>query len=415
MSDMTKLSRPSLHVASAHLAIAGSLLTSLLGCGGDDGGNTPTGASYALSSVVIDADGNRKTYVQAIDSLDAGPFTNGSAIELAGNGVVMVHGRDIFVGLAEEPTWVRYTVGETGIAETGRMSLLNKGAAYIDYGNTIIDDTTAISVLSAVPSAIVWNPQTMKITGEIALPHLLRTGYELEVWTTVTHDGLVYIPGRWADWTGGKIYPGVSLTIIDPKTMTLVGHAEDDRCASGGRPVFDADGNAYVMGDGRNYAIQMFANASGGTAPDNCLLRIKKGETDFDPSYFYTLPSLTGGLQSISEIDTASDGSGVAFAKMFYPDKLPAGVEPVDFAFWDVPAHKTWRLHLTEPPTAEEVQGVPFSTIGFTSMGMDGHLFSPEASAAATTDVYEIDPAANTATLRFQMEGYFYGLYKLAE
>ncbi|NVB83546.1 MAG: hypothetical protein HOV81_34550 [Kofleriaceae bacterium] len=417
MGGMTKFSRPSVSTrrAIARLALAGSTLGALasFGCGGDDGANQSTGTNYALASVVIDPDGNRTTYVQTIESLDAGPFDNGSAIELPGNGVVMTHGKDIFVGMAEEPTWVRYTAGETGIAETGRLSLLNTGATYIDYGYAIVDDTTAISVISAVPSVVVWNPQTMEIKGEIPLPHLVREGYELEVWTTAEHDGLVYIPGRWADWTGGKIFPGVSMTIVDPKTMTVVAHAEDDRCASGGRPVFDAAGNAYVMGDGRTYSIQMFANASGGTAPDNCLLRIKKGATDFDPNYFYTLPSLTGGLQSITELDTAADGTGIAFAKMFYPDKLPADVKPVDFAFWDMPAHKTWRLHLTEPPTAEEVEGAPFSTIGFKAAAVDGRLFSPEAGSPSTSDVYEIDPAANTATLRFQMDGYFYGIYKL--
>lgn len=383
-------------------------------CGGDDGSHT-TASGYALASVVIDADDNRTTYVQVIDSLDAGPFNNETAIELAGNGVVMAHGKDIFVGLAEEPTWVRYSVGANGIEETGRLSLVNTGATYIDYGNAIIDDTTAVSVLSAVPSAIVWNPQTMEIKGEIPLPHLVREGYEVEVWTTATHEGLVYVPGRWANWTSGTIYPGVSMTIIDPKTMRIVATADDDRCASGGRPVFDAAGNAYVMGDGRTYSIQMFANAAGTPAPQNCLLRIKKGETDFDPTYFYTIPSLTGGPEAIGELDTAADGTGIAFAKMFHREKLPPGVEPVDFAFWDMPVHKTWRLHLTEPPTAEEVQSAPFSTIGFTAAAVDGHLFSPEASTPSTTDVYEIDPTANTATLRFQMDGYFYGIYKLTE
>ncbi len=398
-----------------HLAIAGALLLGTsLGCGGDD--DTQTGGGrYALGSVVIDADSNRTTYVQVIDSLDAGPFDNSTAIELAGNGVVMAHGMDIFVGLAEEPTWVKYSVGAAGIEETGRMSLVNTGATYIDYGNAIIDDTTAVSVLTAGPTAVVWNPQTMTITGEIPLPHLVRAGWELEVWTTVAHGGLVYIPGRWADWTGGKIYPGVSMTIIDPKTKQIVAKADDDRCASGGRPVFDAAGNAYVMGDGRTYSIQMFANAAGTSAPQNCLLRIEKGATDFDPDYFYTIPSLTGGPEAIGELDTAADGTGVAFTKMFYRDKLPAGVEPIDFAFWDMPVHKTWRLHLTEPPTAEEVDGAPFSTIGFSSTAVDGRLFSPEANGAATTDVYEIDPMTNTATLRFAMDGYFYGLYKLAE
>jgi hypothetical protein len=272
-----------------------------------------------------------------------------------------------------------------------------------------------VSVLSDPPLAIVWNPRSLEIVGEIDLGHLEREGYPLEVWTTVAHNGLVYIPGRWSDWDGERIYPGVSLTIIDPTAMKVVGVAEDDRCASGGRPVFDEAGYAYVMGDGRNYAIQMFANAAGETAPTNCLLRIAPGETEFEENYYYAIPSLTDGRESISELETASTASGIAFSMVFHPDKLPEGVEPVDFDFWDVPAHKLWRIELADPPSAEPVDGIPFSAIGFSGTPLGGHLYTGESPDGNDTEVYEIDPVTNSATKRFAMDGYFNGLYGLSE
>ena len=82
---------------------------------------------------------------------------------------------------------------------------------------------------------------------------------------------------------------------------------------------FDEQGYAYVMGDGRNYSLQMFAHAAGEEAPENCLLRIAPGETDFEESFFHSIGSLTGGLESISELETAVQGSGVGFAKMLIP------------------------------------------------------------------------------------------------
>lgn len=402
-------------------AIAGSLAAvaaATAGCSGEGGGagGGPAAASYTLASVVIDADGNRTTYVQAVESLDDGPFTNESAIELPGNGVVLVRGKSIYVGLTEEPTWVRFAPGDGGaIEETGRLSLLNTGASYIDYGNAVVDDETAVSVISNPPLAVVWNPATMEIRGEIDLGFLARDGYELEVWTTAAANGLVYVPGRWADWEGGRILPLVSTTIIDPKKLAVLGTAEDDRCASGGQVVLDAEGYAYVMGDGRNYSIQMFANAAGDPAPTNCLLRIAPGATDFEEAYFHQIPSLTGGLESITELQTARQGSGVAFAKMFYPDELPAGVQPVDFGFWSYPAHKLWRIRLADPPSAEEVDGAPLSTIGFGGSVVDGRLFSGESPDGSESDVYETDPDTNEARLRFTMDGYFYGLHELSE
>ncbi len=348
----------------------------LLGCGNADT-RVDSGVAYALASVVIDADGGRTTYVQTIDSLDAGPFNNDSALEVPGNGVLLAGGGHFFVGLAEEPSWIRYSVvDDRRIEETGRLSLLNLGANRIDYGNVIVDESTAVSVLSRQAIAVVWNPTTMEIRGEIDISHLLQPDYELEVWTTISHNGLVYIPGRWANWTAGQIRPGVSVTIIDPQALSVVAVAEDDRCASGGRVVFDEAGYGYVMGDGRTYSAQMFANAAGTPPPDNCLLRIPPGGTDFEADFFHTIPSLTGGLQSITELETSQQGSGLAFSKMFYPDKLPDDIQPIDFAFWDHPAHKMWRLELGDPPTAQPVGGIPFSAVGFPGSELEGQLYS---------------------------------------
>ncbi len=405
---------PILKTLAQRVALITGALSTLLACSSDDRGAPSGGSRYVLGSVAIDADGNRTTYVQTIPSLE-GTFTNQTAIELPGNGVLMAGGRNFFVGLAEEPTWVRYSVDASGqISETGRMSLAELGAPQIDYGNAYVDDQTAVSVFSSPAVAVIWNPSTMEVTKEVSLSPLERAGYSLEVWTTIAHDGLVYIPGRWANWDAGRIFPGVSLTILDPKAMKVLGTASDDRCASGGQVVFDRAGYGYVMGDGRNYSIQMFANANGGTAPQNCLLRIAPGATEFDPDYYYAIPSLTGGVEAIDELQTGRQGSGVGFAKMFYPDQLPDDVKPVDFDFWSMPAHKMWRILLSDPPSAEVVKGIPFSSIGFGGSALAGRLYTGESSDGAVSEVYETDQETNTAVLRFTMDGYFDGLYELA-
>ncbi len=370
---------------------------------------------FGLASVVIDAEGSRTTYVQTIGSLDDGPFDNGNAIEMPGNGVVMAGGGDLFVGLAESPNWIRYSVDEGGqLRESGEMSLLNIGATRIDYGNTYVDERTAVSILTDQLVAVIWDPSTMKIRGEVDMGHLLQAGYDLEVWTTVSFGGRVYVPGRWADWDNGRIREGVSVTIIDPHAGEIVGVAEDERCSSGGRVVFDDDGYAYVMGDGRNYSAQMFANASGQSANPNCLLRIAPGETEFEKDYFFEIPSLTGGLESITELEAAVMDQGLAFAKMFYSERLPDGVEPIDFEFWGEEAHKMWRLELADPPIAREVEGIPFSTIGFPGSAFNGRLYTGESPDGNTSLVYETDPKTNRARKRFEMDGYFNGLHPLA-
>ncbi len=383
------------------------------GQGGGDGASESPG--YVLGSVVISDNDMRTTYVQVVKEL-TGHITNDNAIEAPGNGVLLARGNSFYLGLAEEPTWVKYTVDADGnIEQAESLSFLNQGMTYIDYGNVIVDDETAVTVSTEAFKAIVWNPKTMTIKGTIDLGHLQQDGYALETWTTTAKDGLVYVPGRWANWNTFSVRPAVSLTVLDPETLKEVGTAEDDRCASGGRVVWSDDGYGYVMGDGRNYTIQMAANAARTEPPQNCLLRIAEGAIDFDEDFFVTIPSLTGGLESATELETAQQGSGIAFAKMFYPDQLPEGMEAVDFSFWGEKVFKMWRIELGDEPKAVEVEGMPFATMGFSSVELDGKLITGESPDGAISEIYEVDPKTNVGVKTFTMDGSFYGVFRLGE
>lgn len=377
---------------------------------GDGASEAP--ARFVLGSITIDADGNRVSYAQIVDDL-SGDFNNAAGIEVPGNATFLTRGSDFFYGLAESPTWVRYSTQGGVFTETGRLSFANYGLTSMDFSNVIVDADTAVSVLTGPAVAVVWNPTTMSVEGTIDLTSMVRDGYSLEAWTVVAHDGLVYVPGRWADWEGGKILERVSLTILDPATLSVVAVAEDDRCGSGGRVTFDSRGYAYMMGDGRTHMMQVFAAARGEPVVPNCLLRIAPGGTDFEEDYFFEIPALTGGLDSMTEMQSATLTDGVAFATMAYPDRIPADLDQVNFEHWDVPAYKMWRIVLGDTPTAEVVDGANFSVVGFSPASVAGKLYSPESDDGSESRVYEIDPATNTARLRFTMDGYFAGLLPL--
>lgn len=367
---------------------------------------------FVLASITIDADGNRVSYAQIIDRL-TGDFDNSNAIEAPGNAVFLARGGDFFYGLAESPTWVRYST-DGGFRETGRLSFLNYGITSMDFANVIVDDDTAVSVLTGIAQAVVWNPTTMAVKGVIDLPHLVREGYELEAFTTVAHDGRVYVPGKWVNWEAGEVLQRVSVTILDPATLSIVGVAEDERCGAGGRVTFDSRGYAYVMGDGRNQSMQVFASARGEPVVPNCLLRIAPGGADFEPDFFYEIPALTGGLDSMTELLAASLDDGIAFSMMMYPDRIPAGLDRVNFEHWSAPAFKMWRIVLGDAPTAEVVEGANFSVVGFPATGVAGKLYNPESADGSRSSVFSIDPQTNEAVLAFTMDGYFAGLFPLS-
>ncbi|MEM6930635.1 MAG: hypothetical protein AAF602_27115 [Myxococcota bacterium] len=371
----------------------------------------PTG--YVLGSVVITPDG-RTSYFQVLDDLEPdAPITNEGAVETPGNSVMMVHGADVFVGLADEPVWVRYTVDAAGqLSETGRVSFAGQGLRRIEFGNVVVDDDLAVTVSAERFVAIVWNPRTMRILRTVDLAHLRRSNFILETFTTSAHDGLVYIPGRWGNVPAGRVYHAVSMTILDPRAGVVMGIAEDERCASGGRPVFDADGIAYVMGDGRNLSAQMIANSGGEPAEPTCLLRILPGATEFDPEWHVEIPSLTGGLDAATELELAEAGTGVGFSWMFHPLLLPEGFEVVDFTFWEFPVFELWQIELSETPTARPVEGVPFGVLGFLGSPVDGKLYAGVGDTE-TSVVYEVDPATSSGAIKFEMDGYLRGLYRL--
>src|SRR5689334_8161909 len=114
----------------ATAARAALLVSVLAACGGDDPtATTPIdGPLYALGSVVIQPDGRRTTYVQTLSSLDVTRVDNTRAVEIPGNGTLLIHDGHAFVGLAEEPTVVRYTPDAAGVLrEDGRVNFLREG------------------------------------------------------------------------------------------------------------------------------------------------------------------------------------------------------------------------------------------------------------------------------------------------
>jgi hypothetical protein len=137
------------------------------------------------------------------------------------------------------------------------------------------------------------------------------------------------------------------------------------------------------------------------------------GKIEFEKDFFFEIPELTGGLDSMTELQGASVDANYAFTMMKYEDRIPEDADRLNFEHWNVPAYEMWRITLGDEPSAEVVKGANFSVIGFGPSGIDGKLYDPESDDGSTSIVYEIDPEKNTSTKKFTMQGYFAGLLPL--
>lgn len=252
---------------------------------------------FYLTIVTFGTEGERTTYVKTVDSLD-GAVTLDDAIEVPGNGVTEIFGGSVYVGAAESPTITRYTPDVDGdLVEDGVVNFAAQGLTRYPFGSAIASSTRAFAVDSETFQIVVWNPTTMTYSESIFLneiPGVVRDDIPAEFWTTSVHGGRLYVPVRYVDWTPGaeRVPSIVKLVIIDAATLDVLGVAEDDRCANGGQPTFDAAGNAYVLGDGRNWSAELYACLADQPVPSSCLLRINAGETDFDAGYFVDVASI---------------------------------------------------------------------------------------------------------------------------
>ncbi len=334
-----------------------------------------------LASVVIDADGGRTTYVQTIDSLDAGPFTNAAAIELPGNGTLCsAHGGSFYVGLAEEPTWIRYSLDEGGgVAESGRLSLANLGAGYIDFGNAIVDNETAVSVLSNPahrgrlepghhgdprrdPAAAPRAPG-LRARGA---DHRGARGPRLRAGALVGLGRRAHLPGRVAH---------------DPRS-----EGDGDRRGRRGRSLREQRAarvrrRRLRVRDGRRPEL---------LDPDVRERERRHGPRQLPAPHRARRHGLRGQLllrdpraRRRAAVDHRARDRAPGQRRRLREDVLSgsaaAGRRAHRLRVLERARDKLWRLRLADPPLAEEVSGAPFSAIGFGGSPLDGRLFAGES------------------------------------
>ncbi len=279
----------------------------LAGCGGSDrseiagdgsgasepGGGEPAddGPAYVLMHTVDSPEG-RQNYVMAAPSLDIGEFDTRRTLEVSGASRTFALGGAAFVADGEALSIRRFDIDDAySLVPTGTVSFANYGITYFDTGFTLVDEERAWYMASDVLQVIQFNPKTMNITGTVDLAELAHPTLAVYVDGGKQVGDYVFAAVWYYDDDDSTVnVPGIKVAVISTSEMRVVKVIEDPRCSMGAVAAKLENDDLLVYGDASTGLLNLFGNPP---AAPNCVLRIKAGETDFDPTFFQVLDDVT--------------------------------------------------------------------------------------------------------------------------
>ncbi len=138
----------------------------------------------------------------------------------------------------------------------------------------------------------------MVITGRVSLAGADREGFFTGFGDVVRRPDGIYFPGQWyTDPDPDRVPSGSLLVRLDPETdeVTMV---SDSRCTSMLSSLTTGAGDTYWFSD----MFNAFAHSQRGPAngvPD-CALRLRAGETSFDPDWQLNTGARTGDAPAVA-------------------------------------------------------------------------------------------------------------------
>lgn len=318
--------------------------TLLLGACDKDKNNSEqpiVAVNYALSTVG-GAFPSQTTYIQGLADLNAPSLDTKNAQEQASFAAMWHYKKDLYMSKFGAPaTLTKYTFDPA----TGRP--VEAGRLVVPGANTFsdvqfINDTEAYaSVGGGLARLVKFNPTTFVTTGEVNLARAQKPGTRNVYYLgSMVRDTKLFWAVYYENSSFGAFTDSAHVAVIDLPTGRLDKVISDPRTgtvfSSGAIECFskDANGDIYVQGDGTP------------RVPSG-VLRIKAGETRFDPSYFFDLRAATGknckGLYHF--------GNGLAFTTRIE--------DPTDAYEFNGPNYRYYKVDLNAKTSGGALPNLP--------------------------------------------------------
>lgn len=304
-------------------------LVAMSSCDNDTPNNpTPSAAgSFLITTNVVNADGaSGVSYFQSVAKME-GSIDNSQA-RPAGMGVPpLVIGKHIFVlpdymG-STKSVITHYVKDQQGnIVERGTLAIpTNSGASNI----VLATEEKAYLSMQNLGVVMEFNPTTMQKVRDFDLNSLAQPEVRVAPGAMVLRDGLLFVGLNQFDSQWMPHLKQAEVAIIDTKANKFLKRIVDTKheLSFATRPI-DAHSIFVNPKDG---AIYLNCMGSFGFKPgfDSGILRIKKGETEFDGDYVLNIsqakvPNFNHALNYLGTVRLASDGKVYAMAASYELD-----------------------------------------------------------------------------------------------
>ncbi len=369
------------------------------GCKNDSDSPDPEGpgekSRYVLAIRSYGSTNQSTDYIVAVDTLSQGTISlKGKGIEQIGYRTSIQVGNRVFsVGFSTDQTCLGYELDNSGnLFEKGKFTFEGQ----IFSGGVINKDSFLLmEAIHASPNKTLYviDANDISIRRKIPTTIYQSAGDSYNKWPAglFVRDEKLFIPYFHYDSNAGYVNTDTALVAVySYPSMQLDKVIKDPRTSNIG---MYADFNGLVQADnGDYYSVSTASIACGfvnkSTKPSG-ILRIKKGETDFDPDYFFNVEQATGGGK-LSKLVYV--GNGLAVARIVTSDAVAwAGISISQML------NKMYVLDLNNR-TAKEVAGVPLhgGQYSTSALAENGKVYITIYTLNDGASVYEIDAATAT-------------------
>jgi hypothetical protein len=249
---------------------------------------------YVVGHTVYSPD-SANTYLTVLPSLagDVAPDLSRS-LEIGGAAVPygIAGSGKVFVSSQEAGTMTEVTFDEQGAPAPGRViSFANVGITDTWGLNIFLSPTKAYHISQSTFDVVVWNPEEMTVTGSFATGLGIDAPNDSRVFIRdpiFVDDQVVLVSGQWADYTPADV---TSVTVIDTLTDAVVSDTTESRCHSLLAFAADAAGDRYFISNSLGATGHL---TTPGLVPAPCMLRMRSGDTAFDPGWSRSLTADLG-------------------------------------------------------------------------------------------------------------------------